>query len=259
MELGKHEARNGRVAAFLRQSDQAELGGQFVHRHGTRDQPGAVGALDGVRLLALGLESADDGFEHVGGRDEPFEMAVFVMDERDGNVGFLQDAEGVERVHGFRDDRHLADVGADVERRASERSPPEASRARTTPIRVSMVPSPTGMSECGVSMSCWLISSSGVATSSHSTSVRGVIRPTTVRSASRMTPEIISRSWLSMTPAASASTMSMEISSSDTWLSLLFGLAEDAEHEAGRGIQQPDGRTGDAGECRSWPARPRRR
>ncbi len=64
VQVGKHIAGGGCVTALFRQR-QIELGSQFVHRHGSGNQPGANGALDGVGLFALGLERTDDRFEHV--------------------------------------------------------------------------------------------------------------------------------------------------------------------------------------------------
>ena len=56
-------------------------------------------------------------------------------------------------------------------------------------------------------------------TSIQSTSVRGVMTPRTARSPRRMTPAIILRSSVSITPAVSASAMMVLISSSVTVLS----------------------------------------
>ncbi len=90
------------------------------------------------------------------------------------------------------------------------------SRACTTPITASTDPSATGRRVCGVAAIAARTPASSSVTSSHSTSVRGVITSRTGRSASRTTPEMIERSCSSITPDRLASATSRCSSSAVT-------------------------------------------
>ncbi len=83
----------------------------------------------------------------------------------------------------------------------------------------SIDPAATGRRVCGVLASASRVSASLASASSQSIRVRGVITPRTGRSARRMMPLIICRSFSSMTPAVSASATTERSSSSVTiWL-----------------------------------------
>ncbi len=90
--------------------------------------------------LGVGGELAGDRGEQVGGRHQPFEMAIFVMDERDRDLGGAQHLERVHRVHLVGNDRRRRDQRAQVERPAVEQGATR-SRAWTTPISGSTEPS----------------------------------------------------------------------------------------------------------------------
>ena len=87
-------------------------------------------------------------------------------------------------------------------------------------------------------------------TSIQSTSVRGVMTPRTARSPRRITPAIILRSSVSITPAVSASAMMVLISSSVTALSDSVLWPSETEDQLGRGIEQPDDGSTDPGDQR---------
>ena len=122
------------------------------------------------------------------------------------------------------------------------------SRAWTTPISRSTVPSATGIRLCGASISLRRIVSSSASTSIQATSVRGVITSRIGRSASRTTLEIIARSLSSSTPAVAASATTSCSSSAVTWSSALAAQPQQPEDERAGPVEQPDERRHRLGE-----------
>ena len=174
----------------------------LVGLHVAGEQPGAVLALDGVRLLLVGVgaEDAGDRLENVGRRDDAFEMAVFVVDQRHRHLRFLQRGEHVERVGLVVDDRRLAHMLAQVEALAGEQRGEQVARLDHADHGVDRA-----FADRQARMLAFPSASCGRVASSHSrlsqsTSVRGVITARTARSPSRMTPAIMRRSSDSIVP-----------------------------------------------------------
>ena len=87
-------------------------------------------------------------------------MAIFVVDQRQRDVGGAQHGQRVHRVHQVRNDRRLAAQRAEVDRLAVA-ARGETSRVWMTPTIFSIEPSATGMRLCGVSSRASRISSGG--------------------------------------------------------------------------------------------------
>ncbi len=94
----KDVARRGRIVAVFAEFDAEPLG-HLVGGHRSRDEQAAVVALDDEGFAAdilVRREFAGDRRQKVGGRDQPVEMAIFVVDEQHRHFG---DAQRLERVH----------------------------------------------------------------------------------------------------------------------------------------------------------------
>ena len=246
-ELLQQEAGKGLVGPRRGQRD-AEQVGEFERRHPARDQIGAVVALD-VSRLGRALPRC--------GRRRRSPPEYRRWSPRPGTRrtrrgpgpictgGIAQDRDHVARIERFGNDRRVADQLADV-RRPSGQIDVEHVLGLHDAERMSRSPSKTDRSESDCSSAeRGMDLRPGSARSIMLTSCRGVMTAPTGRSPSRITPAIISFSPGSSTPAFSASTTSVRISSS---LTLLFGfaaMAEQPEQRLAGTIEQPHQRQRD--------------
>ena len=193
---------------------------------------------------AVGDELAGQRGEQVGRRHQPFEMAIFVMDEGHRHLGVAQHVQRVHRVDLVGHDRRRPHQRAQVERlaRRCRRRRCRAPGRRRSACRPSL-PRPAG--GCAASRAaCARIVAGSASTSIQSTSVRGVITSRVGRSASRTTPEMIARSLSSSTPAVVASATTRWRSSAVTWSLDSRFMPQQPEDERAGPVEQPDERRG---------------
>ena len=100
-----HQARNGRVRRiFLRRQVRTQRNFRILNRHPPVQQPGAILALLRPRQSVFRREGNIPGnrAEHIGGRDDAFNMAKLVRDQRHLNRARLHALEQVEHRHRVR-------------------------------------------------------------------------------------------------------------------------------------------------------------
>ena len=217
--MAEQETRNGLIVTGRRQRDleqRRELDG----RHPARDQIRAVVALHGRRFRRslLGVKAADDRFQDVGAGHHALEHAVFVMNQPHMDRGVAQDRDDVPRIEEFGNDRRRADQLADIGRLSRQIAvehvlgvdDAERGIGRLIEHHEAGMAAGGQRRPDGFRVSARLIML---------TSRRGVMTAPTGRSPRRMTPAIISFSPGSSTPAFSASTTRVRISSSLTFSS----------------------------------------
>ena len=121
-EHGEREACDGRIIAPLGQV-YAEPFGERIGRHMPGDEQRPVVARDHRRRVGgvgVGRELARNRREQIGRGHDPFEMAVFVMDQCHRHFGLAQRVERIHRVDLIEYDGCLPHQRAKVERFALE-------------------------------------------------------------------------------------------------------------------------------------------
>ena len=113
----QHMARSGRVIAVFWQINR-QCVCHCVGGHCTRDEHRTIVQRDDVRRAALRLirrKLARNRRQKVVGRDDPFKMPIFIMDQQHRHIGRTQDFECVHGVKLIRNDFSPTHQPADIE------------------------------------------------------------------------------------------------------------------------------------------------